>query len=69
METKTVIVQGMSCNHCKANVEKGIRSIPGIIDVDVDLQQEKVIISADNLDLTLIKTTVEGLGYSYKGEV
>ena len=30
-------VKGMSCNHCKANVEKAISSIEGVEKVEVDL--------------------------------
>jgi uncharacterized membrane protein YraQ (UPF0718 family)/copper chaperone CopZ len=69
MEIKVIKVQGMNCNHCKATVEKGIREIPGVKEVDINLQQEKVTISADNIDLDTIKNAVEGLGYRYAGEV
>jgi uncharacterized protein len=69
MEIKVIKVKGMTCNHCKSNVEKGIKGISGIKEVDVNLQQGNVTISADKLDLDLIKSTVEGLGYSYAGEI
>ena len=68
METKTVTVLGMTCNHCKANVENNLRNLPGIKDITVDLQKEQAIIVADNINLELIKSTVEGLGYKYGGE-
>ena len=68
MDIKVIKVQGMTCNHCKATVEKGIMGIPGIKEVDINLQQEKVTISADNIDLEKVKQAVEGLGYSYAGE-
>jgi hypothetical protein len=69
MDIKTINVQGMTCNHCKANVENGIRGIKGIKDVNIDLQQGKVTISADNINLELVKSIVEGLGYKYAGEI
>ena len=68
METKTVMVQGMTCNHCKATVENNLRTLPGIKEVEADLQSESVIITADIIDLAKIKSTVEGLGYKYAGE-
>lgn len=33
----TYKINGMSCNHCKANVERAIRSIPGVEHVEVNL--------------------------------
>ena len=33
----TYKVTGMTCNHCRASVEKAIRRVPGVTDVDVDL--------------------------------
>ena len=68
METKTVAVLGMTCNHCKMNVENNLRKIPGIKDIAVDLQKEQAVITADKINLELVKSTVEGLGYKYGGE-
>jgi uncharacterized membrane protein YraQ (UPF0718 family)/copper chaperone CopZ len=68
METKTVAVLGMTCNHCKMNVENNLRKLPGIKDITVDLQHGQAIIIADKINLDLVKSTVEGLGYKYGGE-
>ncbi|MFI3292133.1 MAG: SO_0444 family Cu/Zn efflux transporter [Rikenellaceae bacterium] len=37
VETQRFTVGGMRCNHCKANVEKAIVALPGVIAVDIDL--------------------------------
>lgn len=68
METKTVIVEGMSCNHCKANVERSIKGVEGVKDAVVDLESKLVKIEAENLDLEKIKKAVEKIGYQYAGE-
>ncbi len=34
----SVTVKGMHCNHCKQAVTKAIAALPGITDVDVDLE-------------------------------
>lgn len=68
METKTVAVLGMTCNHCKMNVETNLRKLPGIKDITVDLQHGQAVIVADKINLELVKSTVEGLGYKYGGE-
>jgi uncharacterized membrane protein YraQ (UPF0718 family)/copper chaperone CopZ len=69
MEIKVIKVKGMTCNHCKATVENGIKGLPGIKNVDINLQQEQVTISAEQIDLVLVKSTVENLGYTFAGEV
>lgn len=37
----SVIVRGMSCNHCKEGVSKAIAALPEITDVHVDLASGK----------------------------
>ncbi len=66
---KTVKVNGMTCNHCKANVEKNLSTIEGIGHIDVDLTSGKVKLSGDNIDLDKVRETVEDIGYDYGGEV
>ena len=69
MDIKVIKVKGMTCNHCKSTVENGIKGLPGIKNVDINLQEEQVTISAEQIDLILIKSTVENLGYIFAGEV
>ncbi len=37
MEEKTYRIEGMMCNHCKANVQRNIAALPGVESVEVDL--------------------------------
>ncbi|RLD79220.1 MAG: hypothetical protein DRJ10_09160, partial [Bacteroidetes bacterium] len=62
-------VEGMTCNHCKANVENGLNELTGIYVEAVDLKTSTVKIKGVNIDHKLVKDTVESLGYSYKGKV
>ncbi len=68
MNTKTVIVKGMTCNHCKMNVEKNLNLLDGIKNVNVDLLNQKVIIEGDNIDINVIKQKVESIGYEFVEE-
>jgi len=36
--THTYIVTGMTCNGCKASVEKNLNALPKIINASVDLE-------------------------------
>ncbi len=61
-EVCTVYVKGMSCNHCRANVEKAIRRIEGVTNVEVDLASSKTIISG-HPNLEAVKSAVEKIGF------
>lgn len=65
MKNITVNVKGMTCNHCKANVENNIKKIEGISDAVVDLAKNEVNITGENIDLSKIKNVVDGLGYEF----
>ncbi len=69
IKTVIIVVNGMTCNHCKMNVENKITSIGGINKVEVDLSTKKVKISGENIDLGKIKEGVESIGYEYGGVI
>ena len=68
MATRTFLVEGMTCNHCKTRVESGLKSITGIEDVIADLANGQVRVSGDNIDTSKVKQSVEESGYAFKGE-
>lgn len=68
VSTSTVIVTGMTCNHCVASVSEEIGAIPGVTSVDVDLATGKVVIdSTTDLDPRAVTDAVEEAGYSVAG--
>ncbi len=68
MET-TYSVNGMTCNHCKASVEKNVGAISGVKNVQVDLASKKVVIEAEGVSDEIIANTVNELGFEYSGRV
>lgn len=44
--TLVMPVGGMSCEHCKAAVENALKSVPGVLDAQVSLEQRKAVITA-----------------------
>ena len=67
MNTKTIIVEGMQCNHCKMTVEKALGALDGVTKVDVNLENKKVIIEANvEIDDNKIRETIEKEGFSVK---
>ena len=67
MSEQTFIVEGMSCKNCKAHVERGIKTIPGIEEVEADHVSGQVKVSGSQLSEELIKTAVEKAGYRFRG--
>jgi uncharacterized membrane protein YraQ (UPF0718 family)/copper chaperone CopZ len=60
---KTLHVGGMTCNHCKANVENIIKSSEGVEEATVDLLSGTAIIKGSSFDLEKIKSGIESIGY------
>ena len=69
METFKFVVKGMTCNHCKANVENAIKQISGVNKVEANISNSITVIEGDNINPDEIKKTVEGVGYEFGGVV
>ena len=55
-------ISGMSCNHCKANVERAIRSVEGVEDVEVNLARGEAVVRGKHDPAELIEK-VKSYGY------
>jgi len=62
-------VEGMTCTHCKASVEKGVEALSSVHSVVADPGQNRVTVEAESLSEKNFKEVVEGLGYFYKGRI
>lgn len=63
MDSKTIKIDGMSCNHCVMNVKKAISSVKGVEDVDVSLQDNAAYIKGE-FDLSIVEKSIEDVGYN-----
>lgn len=61
-----VLVHGMTCNHCKANVENNLSKLKGVEGVEADINTNVVTVKGGNIDLAEIKSTVESIGYKFE---
>lgn len=55
-------VKGMSCNHCKNNVEKAILQIEGVERVEIDLVSGQTVVYG-KADKDALKKAVESIGF------
>ncbi|MEM5795172.1 MAG: copper ion binding protein [Bacillota bacterium] len=64
-----ITVGGMTCEHCKAAVEKALGELAGISSVKVDLAAKQAVIEYDEqvVKPAAIKQAVEDLGYDVTG--
>lgn len=65
MDRKIVLtVDGMTCGHCTARVEKALKELPGVTDAKADLDSKKVTVETDGgVALEAMKAAVEEAGY------
>ncbi len=63
MEIKTINVEGMTCNHCKANVETNLKQLAFVQNATVNLADKCVIVEGDQLEVNTIRQTIDSLGY------
>lgn len=63
MNTKTIIIEGMSCGHCQARVEKALNAIEGIqASVDLASKTATVQLTKEVSDDSL-RTAISDAGY------
>jgi len=68
VETRSIGVAGMSCEHCATAVRAEVGQLPGVADVDVDVAAGTVRITGERLpgDAAL-REAVEAAGYQFAG--
>jgi uncharacterized membrane protein YraQ (UPF0718 family)/copper chaperone CopZ len=60
-------VEGMTCEHCKAKVENGLRSQENISNAIADTENNTVALYGSDFDISEIGKKVSELGYIFKG--
>jgi P-type Cu+ transporter len=64
-KTVEIPIQGMDCAECTMHVQKAIRTLPGVHNVEVYLATEKAVVDldSDTADMNAIHRAVENAGY------
>lgn len=61
--TKTVMIEGMSCEHCKNRIEQSINDIDGAA-AKVNLKKKQAVVSLEkDISEEQIRTVIEKAGY------
>jgi len=63
MEIKTIKVEGMTCNHCKMNVESNLEKSGLVSRAQVDLAAKTVRLEGEHIEIKKAKELINSLGY------
>lgn len=66
MANITLKIEGMTCGHCKATVEKVLRGVEGVETALVDIKQGTAQVGGENLNEGALKNAVIDEGYRIK---
>jgi copper chaperone len=67
MKTK-IWTDNLKCGGCAASIKKGLKSLNGVSEVTVDIENESVEIThSDDLAIHLLKDKLASMGYPEKG--
>ncbi|MBP5136328.1 MAG: SO_0444 family Cu/Zn efflux transporter [Paludibacteraceae bacterium] len=64
-ETRTYIVEGMDCNHCRASAEKALQQVEGVSSATVDLASKKAYVTGTASEEQL-REAIEAIGFKLK---
>lgn len=68
MKKKTLLIEGMSCMHCSARVEKALQALDGVEEAKVNLAEKKALITLKNdIEDNVIKKAIADAGYELVG--
>lgn len=71
MTTTTILVDGMTCEHCVRAVTDELSRLPGVTSVQVDLHAESTspvtVTSESPLDPAGVRAAVDEAGYTLAG--
>lgn len=63
MITYTVKVDGMMCGHCASRVEEAVKSVNGVTDAKVSLENKEVTVSGNDGTQGNVRCAISDAGY------
>ena len=66
--TSTYTVTGMTCGHCVSAVTDEVQAVPGVTDVQVDLETGALRVTSESpVDDSAVAAAVDEAGYALAG--
>jgi copper chaperone len=60
-------VPGVSCDHCRHAIASEVGRVPGVDDVQVDLEQKVVVVRGAALADAEVRAAIDEAGYDVEG--
>ncbi len=64
-----IVVDNIKCKGCAASIRNGLQKIPGVLTVEVDLDEGSVLITADRPVRKEAIQALQGMGYPERGSL
>ena len=64
MDKLLINISGMMCGHCRQRVEKAIKTVPGVSEVEVDLRRGTALVIGRDLLPASILASISAAGYT-----
>ena len=62
-----LLIDDMSCGHCKAALRDAVGDVPGVSDVHVDLSAAVVVVRGEGVDAGAVREAIAGAGFRATG--
>lgn len=69
MTTLIFNVENIKCGGCENTIRKGLSSIAGVSEVQIDRDQQRITLLADAAQRSAIADQLRGMGYPEQGSV
>jgi Cu+-exporting ATPase len=68
-QTITMPIEGMTCASCVAHVQRGLKKVDGVLEVNVNLatEQASVVLDPEQVPLMRLVDAVRDTGYPWRG--
>jgi copper chaperone len=63
MSRLTLKVPDMSCGHCVSSISGAVRGLPGVTEVNVDLERKLVEVDGDGVEVAPVEQAIREAGY------
>ena len=63
MSDEKFIVLNVKCGGCVSNIQKGLATVAGVSQVDVEQASGRVVVTGEGLDRTVLAQKLSELGY------
>jgi copper chaperone len=63
---RTYVVDGMTCGHCRATITDAVQRVPGVSDIEVDLDRGTVTVRGADADDAAVRAAIDAAGYQVR---